>query len=281
MPGFKSLRKRISIMASVGSHARLKASGAESSDQQPVFKRFIIEFVKALGMDDRKAFRFWCRGLIPTEELSHIEVEDDGGLFKLIEFLQDNNHLSLNDMSFLKKFLSGAKRLDLLKALEKAELTVVISKILDHYKFKVFYQGSDSAARNFYADAVQLLVSIKEKSQELKQVRRTGDGVLHSVFGRVIHDYLQSHELSWSKVTAVLVILAEISTEADEEDLQATTELLAESISKLGGMVSFNTIIPFSVTKNGAIPVNTTARTENKDIRVINLYLSDMIDNQK
>ena len=245
MPGFKSLRKRISIMASVGSHARLKASGAESSDQQPVFKRFIIEFVKALGMDDRKAFRFWCRGLIPTEELSHIEVEDDGGLFKLIEFLQDNNHLSFNDMSFLKKFLSGAKRLDLLKALEKAELTVVISKILDHYKFKVFYQGSDSAARNFYADAVQLLVSIKEKSQELKQVRRTGDGVLHSVFGRVIHDYL-SHELSWSKVTAVLVILAEISTEADEEDLQATTELLAESISKLGGMVSFNSIIHVS-----------------------------------
>ena len=103
---------------------------------------------------------------------------------------------------------------------------------------------------------------------------------MHSVFGRVIHDYL-SHELSWSKVTAVLVILAEISTEADEEDLQATAELLAESISKLGGMVSFNTIIPFSVTKNGAIPVNTTARTENKDIRVINLYLSDMMDNQK
>ena len=80
-------------MASVGSKARLKASGAESSDQQPVFKRFIIEFVKASSMDDRKAFRFcnWCRGLIPTEELSYIEIEDDGGLFKLIEFLQDNN----------------------------------------------------------------------------------------------------------------------------------------------------------------------------------------------
>ena len=268
-------------MASGGSSARLKASGAESSDQQPVFKRFIIEFVKALGMDDRKAFRFWCRGLIPTAELSHIEVEDDGGLFKLIEFLQDNNHLSFNDMSFLKEFLSVAKRLDLLKALEKAELTIVISKILDHYKFNVFYQGSDSAGGNFYAYVVQLLVSIKEKSQELEQVRRTGDGVLHSVFGHVIHDYLLSHELSWSKVTAVLVILAGISTEADEEDLQATTESLAESISKLGGMVSFNTIIPFSVTKNGAIPVNTTARTENKDIRVINLYLSDMMDNQK
>ena len=72
MPGYKTLRF-ISVMASGGSKARLKASGAESSDQQPVFKRFIIEVVKALGMDDRKAFRFWCRGLSPTAELSHIE----------------------------------------------------------------------------------------------------------------------------------------------------------------------------------------------------------------
>lgn len=232
-------------MASGGSKARLKASGAESSDQQPVFKRFIIEFVKELGMDDRKAFRFWCRGLIPTAELSHIEVEDDGGLFELIEILQDNNHLSFNDMSFLKKFLSGAKRFDLLKALEKAELTIVISEILDHYKRKVFHQGSESTAGNFHADVVQLLVSTKEKSLELIQSQVLEHVRVLDFLERVIHDYLLSNELSWSRVTAVLVILADISTEADKEDLQTTTELLAERIRKLGGMVSFNTIIPF------------------------------------
>ena len=232
-------------MASGGLKARLKASGAENSDQQPVFKRFIIEFVKALGMDDRKAFRFWCRGLIPTAELSHIEVEDDGGLFELIEILQDNNHLSFNDMSFLKKFLSGAKRLDLLKALEKAELTIVISEILDHYKRKVFYKGSESTAGNFHADVVQLLVSTKEKSLELIQSQVLEHVRVLDFLERVIHDYLLSNELSWSRVTAVLVILADISTEADKEDLQTTTELLAERIRKLGGMVSFNTIIPF------------------------------------
>lgn len=232
-------------MASGGSRARLKASGAESSDQQPVFKIFIIEFVKALGMDDRKAFRFWCRGLIPTAKLSHIEVEDEGGIFELIEFLQDNNHLSFNDMSFLKKFLSVAKRLDLLKALEKAELTIVISEILYHYKLKVFHQGSDKAASNFYADVVQLLVSTKEKSLELIQSQVLEHVRVLDFLERVIHDYLLSNELSWSRVTAVLVILADISTEADKEDLQTTTELLAESIRKLGGMVSFNTIIPF------------------------------------
>lgn len=245
MPGYKTLRCFISVMASGGPKAGLKASFAESSDQQPVFKRFIIEFVKELGVDDRKAFRFWCRGLIPAAKLSYIEVEDDGGLFKLIEFLQDNNHLSFNNMSFLKKFLSVAKRRDLLEALEKAELTIVISEILDYYKRKVFYQGSERTAGNFHADVVQLLISTKEKSLELIQSQ-----VLEHVRGLdflepVIHSYLLRHELSWSRVTAVLVILADISTEADKEDLQTTTELLAESIRKLGGMVSFNTIIAF------------------------------------
>ena len=245
MPGYKTLRYLGSAMATGRSKARLKASVAESFDQQPVFKRFIIEFVKALRMDDRKAFRFWCKGLIPTAELSHIEVEDDGGLFKLIEFLQDNNQLSFNDMSCLKKFLSGAKRLDLLKALEKAELTIVISKILDHYKRKVFYQGSESTASNFHADVVQLLVSTKEKSLELIQSQVLEHVRVLGLLERVFHGYLLNNELSWSRVTAVLVILADISTEADEEEIQTTTELLAESITKLGGMVSFNAISPF------------------------------------
>ena len=110
---------------------------------------------------------------------------------------------------------------------------------------KVFYQGSESTAGNFHADVVQLLVSTKEKSLELIQSQVLEHVRVLDFLERVIHDYLLSNELSWSRVTAVLVILADISTEADKEDLQTTTELLAERIRKLGGMVSFNTIIPF------------------------------------
>ena len=195
-----------------------------------MFKSFILEFVQSLGKDDRKAFRYWCKGLIPGKEL-YINVDDDGDILKLIELLQDHNQLLFDDMSLLKKFLSGVKRIDLLGKLEKAELSIEVGKILERYKM-VFYQGSD--AGDFYAEVVGLVSRI---SQMLEQVRRicSDERVLLYLDG-VIREYLSS-ECTWSRVTAVLVILAELSAEVDE-DVQTTIDLLAESMYKLGGMVS-------------------------------------------
>lgn len=208
-----------------------KPSGFPSSQQQAVFKRFILEFVNSLCKDDRKAFRYWCKGFIPGKDLD-INVDDDGDIFKLIELLEDHNQLFFDDMSLLKKFLSGVKRIDLLVKLEKAELSIVVGKILERYK--VFYLGSD--AGDFYAEVVGLLVS--RISQVLEQVRRicSDERVLLSLDG-VIREYLLSSECTWSRVTAVLVILAEFSAEVDE-DVQTTIDLLAENMHKLGGMVS-------------------------------------------
>ena len=195
-----------------------------------MFKSFILEFVQSLGKDDRKAFRYWCKGLIPGKEL-YINVDDDGDILKLIELLQDHNLLLFDDMSLLKKFLSVVKRIDLLGKLEKAELSIEVGKILERYKM-VFYQGSD--AGDFYAEVVGLVSRI---SQMLEQVRRicSDERVLLYLDG-VIREYLSS-ECTWSRVTAVLVILAELSAEVDE-DVQTTIDLLAESMYKLGGMVS-------------------------------------------
>lgn len=207
-----------------------KPSGFPSSQQQTVFKSFILEFVQSLGKDDRKAFRYWCKGLIPGKEL-YINVDDDGDILKLIELLQDHNQLLFDDMSLLKKFLSVVKRIDLLGKLEKAELSIEVGKILERYKM-VFYQGSD--AGDFYAEVVGLVSRI---SQMLEQVRRicSDERILLYLDG-VIREYLSS-ECTWSRVTAVLVILAELSAEVDE-DVQTTIDLLAESMYKLGGMVS-------------------------------------------
>ena len=77
-----------------------KPSGFPSSQQQAVFKRFILEFVNSLYKDDRRAFRYWCKGFIPAKDLD-INVDDDGDIFKLIELLQDHNQLFFDDMSLL------------------------------------------------------------------------------------------------------------------------------------------------------------------------------------
>ena len=204
-----------------------KPSGFPSSQQQAVFKRFILEFVNSLYKDDRRAFRYWCKGFIPAKDLD-INVDDDGDIFKLIELLQE----LFDDMSLLKKFLSGVKRIDLRVKLEKVELSIEVGKILERYK-KFFYQGSD--AGDFYAEVVGLLVS--RISQMLEQVRRicSDERVLLYLDG-VIREYLLSSECTWSRVTAVLVILAELPAAVDE-DVQTTVDLLAESMHKLGGMV--------------------------------------------
>ena len=232
VPGYyeeKKLKWNCSMATSGGLSVGRKPSGFPSSQQQTVFKRFILEFVQSLGKDDRKAFRYWCKGLIPEKELD-INVDDDGDILKLIELLQDHNLLLFDDMSLLKKFLSVVKRIDLLGKLEKAELSIEVVKILERYKM---VQGSD--AGDFYAEVVELLVS--RISQMLEQVRRICSderGLLY--LDGVIREHLSS-ACTWSRVIAVLVILAELSAEVDE-DVQTTIDLLAESMYKLGGMVS-------------------------------------------
>lgn len=194
----------------------LKPSGFPSS-QQVVFKRFILKFVQSLCKDDRTAFRYWCKELIPVRDVGR-KVDDDDDIFKLIELLQDHNQLLLDDMFVLKTFLSGTQRCDLLIELEKAELSIVVGKILEHYK--VFCcQRSDGG--DFYAEVVGLLVSRMPRRFEHL------DGV--------IREYLLSNGCTWPKVTAVLVILAELSVE--EDDVITCIDLLAESMHTLGGMV--------------------------------------------
>ena len=70
-----------------------KPSGFPSSQQQAVFKRFILEFVNSLYKDDRRAFRYWCKGFIPAKDLD-INVDDDGDIFK--GDLHFNKKITLN-----------------------------------------------------------------------------------------------------------------------------------------------------------------------------------------
>lgn len=56
----------------------------------PVFKKFVVHFVKLLSSDDRAAFKHWLIGIIPGSKLDATEASD-GDIFKLIEFLYSAN----------------------------------------------------------------------------------------------------------------------------------------------------------------------------------------------
>ena len=52
----------------------------------------------------------------------YINIDDDGDIFNLIEFLENDNQLSFTDMSLLKEFLLAVERIDLLEEFKKVEL---------------------------------------------------------------------------------------------------------------------------------------------------------------
>lgn len=229
VPGYNE-EKKVKWSCGMAASGGLSKPSGFPSLQQVVFKRFILKFVQSLCKDDRTAFRYWCKGLIPVRDLDR-KVDDDDDIFKLIELLQDHNQLLLDDMVVLKTFLSGAQRCDLLIELEKAELSIVVGKILEHYK--VFCcQRSDGG--DFYAEVVGLLVS--RVPRRFEHVRRIcSDKRVLLYLDGVIREYPLSSGCTWPKVTAVLVILAELSVEVD--DVQTCIDLLAESMQTLGGMV--------------------------------------------
>ena len=212
------------------SRAKLKPS---------VFRRFIVYFVKSLSKDDRAAFRYLCIEIIPRAKLD-INIDEDGDIFNLIEFLENDDKLSFTDMSFLKEFLLAVGRIDLLEVLKKVEIQIAIGIILEEYQklnTASLHQGSGNAV---YADVVEFLVSTREKKQELvsqalEQLRQAGED--YSVDG-VIQEYqLKPEFISWSEVTALLVIIAECSEAGDF--IKATIDFLADWMLELGGLVSF------------------------------------------
>ena len=77
----------------------------------PVFKQFVVNFVRFLTIEDRAAFKHWCIDLVSGSKLD-VDVANDGDIFKLIEFLLCARELSFTDMSLLNEFLSSVGSLE-------------------------------------------------------------------------------------------------------------------------------------------------------------------------
>ncbi|KAL9987855.1 hypothetical protein ACROYT_G002228 [Oculina patagonica] len=186
----------------------------------PVFKKFVVHFVKFLSSDDRAAFRHWCIGIVPGSKLDATEASD-GDIFKLIEFLCNANELSLTDMSLLKDFLLSVGRLDVLQALERVELLTSVGGILEDY-VKGLRQGtSDVKFADSYANVVEFLLRIRDENQELisplleQFLQVNDDGKALAVLDSVILD----SQLSWSTVISSLVITGELYSSFSPDDL--------------------------------------------------------------
>ena len=223
-----------------------------------VFKRFLVHLVKSLNTDDRAAFKLWCFGLVPGSKLQlDRNMASDADVFNLIELLLCANELSFTNMSQLEAFLTTIGRLDLLQELQKAELRISTGIILEGYlKFKSVdgvHQGNDiKLSRDSHANIAEFLLTMKEENQELIELvlgqlgQFSGNNILE-----ILNSVLRSSQLSWSVVTASLVIIGELLYASFSASSVATdgyymslfseakiSEVLAAWMVKHGGLVS-------------------------------------------
>ena len=220
-----------------------------------VFKRFLVHLVKSLNTDDRAAFKLWCFGLVPGSKLDR-NMATDADVFNLIELLLCANELSFTNMSLLEEILTSIGRLDLLQELQKAELRICTGIILEGYlKFKSVdgvHQGNDiKLSRDSHANIAEFLLTMKEENQELIELvlgqlgQFSGNNILE-----ILNSVLRSSQLSWSVVTASLVIIGELYASFSASSVATDgyymslfseakiSEVLAAWMVKHGGLVS-------------------------------------------
>ena len=207
-------------MALLPATSRLKqpsfqADGLMKYQHPPVLKEFVVRCVRSLSVDDRAAFRYWCIGVVPGSKLD-VNVVSDDDIFRLVEFLFGVKELSVDDVSFLEKFLSLVGRRDLLKTLKQVELRMSVGRILEDYVNGFRHYGCTKSARS-YCNIVEFLLATKEVNQELvtvvvEELRKVGDD--RSIL-KFFSGFIRGSQLSWSEVTSSLVIIGELYASLD------------------------------------------------------------------
>ncbi|KAJ7383284.1 hypothetical protein OS493_029249 [Desmophyllum pertusum] len=235
---------------------RPPAYGIFRYEHPPIFKKFIVHFVRLLSNDDRVAFSYWCKGIVPGSKLDGINVGNDSDIYKLVEFLQSADELSFTNMSLLKEFLLSVGHHELLQELESVELCISIGCILEDYiKFKSVddFHLKCMKLADSYATIVEFLLTTKEENQELislvlEQLRQVSDD---SKLLEILE--LLSSQLSWSIVTSTLVITGVLYASFGQVAASGyyvcafsdtrTSELLTRWILKNGGLKAFDEFI--------------------------------------
>ena len=223
----------------------------------PVFKDFLIRLVKYLDSENRAAFQFWCKGLLPGSMLDG-DMTTDAEFFALIDSLLNSNELSLTNMKVLKDILSSIGRMDLLQELKKVKLRISIGIILEDYlKFKSvdgFRQGTPMKSPENHSNIVKLLLTTKEENLDLitevlGQLKPLcSDQNFLKKFKNIA---LIGSKLSWPMITSSLVIIGELYALLTPQSrifeggscvylfsMTKTSDLLSDWMFENGGLVS-------------------------------------------
>lgn len=237
----------------------LPREGLLIDQHPPVLKEFVVGCVRNLSIDDRAALRYLCSGYVVGSKLD-VNLSSDHDIFKLFEFLVQDNKLSFADyVSVLKWILSVIVRKDLLKSLKQVKLRIYIGDIVEGYvKMNgcARENGGLSEGPCCYDGSVELLAAVKTRNKGLIEefLNQLSMVVVDGNFLRICNGIIRSH-LSWYGLVFYLIIIGElyksfgrysgtsVDVASDGYYVYAfsgtkTSQLLSEWILENGGLVS-------------------------------------------
>ena len=210
----------------------------EVSDRlRRAYSAVLLQISRNLDQLQQDELRFYCSGLIPTE---------DKGSLNILRSLEHLGKISWTDVNFLKDALSAIKRLDLAILLTTFEVRRDLTLLLHFYARKRLQLDPVYVSHSMKNTARHLLTIVTENENErcrfdparMRTLVESNKNI-HQVFEEEV-DVRSGLKSSWSKLTMLVIIAGEIivAAQASRSDDIRRNEMLEQCFS-LAEMLSY------------------------------------------
>ena len=210
----------------------------EVSDRlRRAYSAVLLQISRNLDQLQQDELRFYCSGLIPTE---------DKGSLNILRSLEHLGKISWTDVNFLKDALSAIKRLDLATLLTTFEVRRDLTLLLHFYARKRLQLDPVYVSLSMKNTARHLLTIVTKNENERCRFDPAGmrslvesNKNIHQVFEEEV-DVRSGLKSSWSKLTMLVIIAGEIivAAQASRNDDIRRNEMLEQCFS-LAEMLSY------------------------------------------
>ena len=234
--GYKESDRQFFFPSAAIDDTAMSSPTNEVSDRlRRAYSAVLLQISRNLDQLQQDELRFYCSGLIPTE---------DKGSLNILRSLEHLGKISWTDVNFLKDALSAIKRLDLATLLTTFEVRRDLTLLLHFYARKRLQLDPDYVSHSMKKTARHLLTIVTENERcrfdpaRMRTLVESNKNI-HQVFEEEV-DVRSGLKSSWSKLTMLVIIAGEIivAAQASRSDDIRGNEMLEQCFS-LAEMLSY------------------------------------------
>ena len=234
--GYKESGRQFFFPSAAIDDTAMSSPTNEVSDRlRRAYSAVLLQISRNLDQLQQDELRFYCSGLIPTE---------DKGSLNILRSLEHLGKISWTDVNFLKDALSAIKRLDLATLLTTFEVRRDLTLLLHFYARKRLQLDPVYVSHSMKNTARHLLTIVTENERcrfdpaRMRTLVESNKNI-HQVFEEEV-DARSGLKSSWSKLTMLVIIAGEIivAAQASRSDDIRGNEMLEQCFS-LAEMLSY------------------------------------------